>query len=162
MSMEIEIKRPDITADTDILSKVVVTDDDGQEHEANLGTLLRLHGQDYLDSIRQDIYPILLIDDFEDNALRDNITHWDTFEEALISKHWSTTHWNESVLTRIEPLCFTSFQQHSRYFTRDVEGHLVFLEDDLTLAAWLESKFIISKDEKIAFVEWCFEEGKIK
>jgi hypothetical protein len=54
------------------------------------------------------------------------------------------------------------FQNHSKYFTWDVNGHLVFLEDELTLAAWLESKFIISKDEKIAFVEWCFEEGKIK
>lgn len=162
MSMEIEIKRPDITADTDILSTVVVTDDDGKEHKAEFQSLLVSYGQQYLNEEIGNYVNVLLIDDFEDHALRDNITHWDAFEEALISKHWSTAHWNRSVLTRIEPLCFTSFQQHSRYFTWDVEGHLVFLEDELTLAAWLESKFIISKDEKIAFVEWCFEEGKIK
>lgn len=161
MSMEIEIKRPEITADTDILSTVVVTDDDGQEHEANLGTLLRLHGQEYLDSIRQDIYPILLIDDFEDNALREGITNWDAFEEAYMAKHWSTTHWKESVLTKIEPMDLGAFQLRSRYFTRDNAGHLAFLQDDLTLAAWMEM-YIVSKDEKIAFVEWCFEEGRIK
>ena len=55
-----------------------------------------------------------------------------------------------------------AFQQHSKYFTRDDEGHLVFLEDGLTLAAWLEDRFIVSKDEKADFVKWCFEEGKIK
>ena len=161
MSMEIEIKRPEITADTDILSKVVVTDDDGHEHEANLGTLLRLHGQEYLESIGQDIYPVLLIDDFEAYALRDGITNWDAFEEAYKAKHWSTTNWKESVLTRIEPMDLGDFQLRSRYFTRDNAGHLVFLQDDLTLAAWMEG-YIVSKDEKIAFVEWCFEEGKIK
>lgn len=161
MSMEIEIKRPDITADTDILSKVVVTDDDGQEHEANLGMLLRLYGQEYLDSIRQDIYPVLLIDDFEDNALREGITNWDAFEEAYMAKHWSTTNWKESVLTRIEPMDLGAFQLRSRYFTRDNDGHIVFLQDDLTMSAWMEG-YIVSKDEKIDFVKWCFEEGKIK
>ena len=161
MSMEIEIKRPDITADTDILSKVVVTDDEGKEHEANLGALLRLHGQEYLESIGQEIYPILLIDDFEDNALREGITNWDAFEEAYMAKHWSTTHWKESVLTKIEPMDLGAFQLRSKYFTRDNAGHLAFLQDDLTLAAWMEM-YIVSKDEKIAFVEWCFEEGKIK
>jgi hypothetical protein len=54
-----------------------------------------------------------------------------------------------------------AFQLRSRYFTRDNAGHLVFLQDDLTLAAWMEGH-IVSKDEKIAFVEWCFEEGRIK
>lgn len=161
MSMEIEINRQDITADTDILSTVVVTDDEGKEHEAILGALLRLHGQEYLDSIGHDIYPVLLIDDFEDNALREGITNWDAFEEAYKAKHWSTTNWKESVLTRIEPMDLVDFQSRSRYFTRDNAGHLVFLQDDLTLAAWME-RYIVSKDEKTDFVKWCFEEGKIK
>lgn len=161
MSMEIEIKRPDIRANTDILSKVVVTDDDGQEHEANLGTLLRLHGQEYLESCGQDIYPILLIDDFEDNALREGITNWDTFEEAYKARHWSTSHWRDSVMTRIEPMNIGDFQLRSKYFTRDNLGHLVFLQDDLTLAAWLEN-WLASGEEKLAFVRWCFEEGRIK
>lgn len=161
MSMEIEIKRPNITADTDILSTAVVTDDEGKEHEANFGTLLRLHGQEYLESVGSGIYPILLMDDFEDNALCNGITHWDTFEEAYSAKHWSTTSWKESVLTKIEPMDLGSFQLRSRYFTRDNAGHLAFLQDDLTLAAWMEM-YIVSKDEKIAFVRWCFEEGKIR
>ena len=162
MSCKIEIKRPDITADTDILSTVVVTDDDGKEHKAELQDLLVSYGQQYLNEEIGNDVDVLMIDDFEDHALRDGITHWDTFEEALISKHWSTTHWNRSVLTRIEPMDLGQFQNHSKYFTWDEEGHLVFLEDDLTVAAWLESKFIISKDEKIDFVRWCFEEGMIK
>lgn len=162
MSMEIEIKRSEITADTDILSTVVVTDDEGSEHAAGFGRLLMLYGQEYLESINHACNPILLIDDFEDNALRDGITNWDAFEEAFQSKHWSTTHWKDSVVTRIEPMSLCAFQQHSKYFTRDDNGHLVFLEDGLTLAAWIESEFIISKDEKTDFVKWCFEEGKIK
>lgn len=162
MSMEIEIRRPEITADTDILSTVVVTDDEGNEHAAGFGRLLMLYGQEYLESINKACEPILLIDDFEDNALREGITNWDAFEEAFQSKHWSTTHWKDSVVTRIEPMSLWTFQQHSKYFTRDDNGHLVFLEDGLTLSAWLESEFIISKDEKTDFVRWCFEEGRIK
>lgn len=159
--MEIEFKRPDITADTDILSTVVVTDDEGKEHESHLGMLLRLHGQEYLEDIGQDIYPVLLIDDFEDNALRDGITNWDAFEEAYKAKHWSTSYWKDSVVTRIEPMSLEDFQRRSRYFTRDGEGHLVFLQDDLALSAWMEG-YIVSKDDKIDFVRWCFEEGMIK
>lgn len=162
MSMEIEFKRPDITADTDILSTVVVTDDEGKEHKAEFQGLLVSYGQQYLNEEIGNYVNILMMDDFEDHALRDGITHWDAFEEAFLSKHWSTTHWNRSVLTRIEPMDLGQFQQHSKYFTWDAAGHLVFLEDDLTVAAWLESKFIISKDEKISFVRWCFEEGMIK
>ena len=162
MSMEIEIRRPeDIKSDTDILSTAVVTDDEGNEHVAGFGRLLMLYGQEYLESINQECEPILLINDFEDNALREGITNWDAFEEAYKAKHWSTTNWKESVLTRIEPMDLGAFQLRSRYFTRDNAGHLVFLQDDLTLAAWMEG-YIVSKDEKIAFVEWCFEEGKIK
>lgn len=162
MSMEIEIKRPDITADTDILSTVVVTDDEGKEHKAELQNLLVSYGQQYLEEKNIGETYIFLIDDFEERAIEEGTTYWDAFEKAFLSKHWSTTHWNRSVLTRIEPMDLGQFQNYSKYFTWDVEGHLIFLEDELTLAAWLESKFIISKDEKIAFVEWCFEEGKIR
>ena len=160
--MEIEFKRPEITADTDILSTVVVTDGEGKEHTADYGELLVKHGQDYLTDVRNDGYIIRPIDDFEEDALEEDITNWDAFEEAFMSKHWSTTHWKESVLTRIEPMDLNKFQQQSKYFTWDVEGHLIFIEDDLTLAAWLESKFIISKDEKVEFVKYCFENGRIK
>ena len=163
MSLEIEIRRPeDIKSETDIVSTAVITDDDGNAHAVWFGRLLMLYGQEYLESINQECEPILLIEDFEDNALQDGITNWDAFEEAFQSKHWSTSHWKDTVTTRIEPMSLWAFQQHSKYFTRDESGHLVFLEDGLTLAAWLEDQFIISKDEKTDFVRWCFEEGKIK
>ena len=163
MSLEIEIRRPeDIKSDTDVLSTAVVTDDDGNEHAAAFGRLLMMNGQEYLESINHACEPIFLIDDFEDEALREGITNWDAFEEAFQSRHWSTTHWKDTVTTRIEPMSLWAFQERSKYFTRDDEGHLVFLEDGLTLAAWLEDRFIISKDEKADFVKWCFEEGKIK
>ena len=162
MSMEIEIKRPDITADTDILSDVTVTDDEGNKHEASFQGLLLSYGQQYLEEKNIGETYIFLIDDFEERAIEEGTTYWDTFEKAFLSKHWSTTHWNRSVLTRIEPMDLGQFQNHSKYFTWDVNGHLVFLEDELTVAAWLESKFIVSKDEKIDFVKWCFEEGRIK
>lgn len=157
--MEIEFRRPDITADTDILSRVVATDDEGRR-EADFGKLLVDRSQEYLECFNLDVFPILLIDDFEESALRDGITSWDAFEEAYMARHWSTTHWKNSVMTRIEPMTLSEFQHRSKYFTRDSEGHLVFLEDDLSLAAWIESKFIVSWDEKVAFARWCFENGK--
>jgi len=163
MSLEIEIRRPEyIKSHTDILSTAIVTDDEGKDHVAEFERLLVLYGQEYLESINQGCEPIFLIDDFEDNALREGITNWDAFEEAFQSKHWSTVHWKDMVTTRIEPMSLCAFQQHSKYFTRVSDGSLVFLEDDLTLAAWFESEFIISKDEKTDFVRWCFEEGMIK
>lgn len=164
-----EKKIPELKAKTEIFSTVKVWDNNN-DMEAGAGTdpglptwtydygeLLLKYAEDYLSHINATVGFAVPMSEFEELDDWERMTAYDTFEIALQSRSWETTHWKDSLLTRVEQAGLSSFQ-NAGYVAHDSSGHLVFIKDRLSLVAWYDEH--VDADD---FVEWVndFRRGEV-
>jgi len=162
MSLWFEFEKgiPGLKAKTNIFDTVRVWDDNevGERPDDNAGQptwtynygkLIMRFGDDFLAHIAACVGPVTPLSELEDSEDWSAKTAYDTFCTVLQSKIWMTTQWKDSMTTQENPLTMGTFQG-AKFFVTDAEDHYIFLYDDLSAKAWLESQ--IDADDFVRYV----------